>query len=369
MKGRKILSILLICLFLTALFPSAVSASTISIGITVSRIGYSTLYAHPGELNPYEIDSIKVDGVPYIKASDVSARLGASLTYYSDNISMIINGQETRAFKNSTYFETCITYYGVYLTPSTTKDYQFFAYGYAPGYAALLYNSEWYIALKVINSLGVLMIYENSSTDYEIYDFRANNASPNDPNSYIVGGPWLSSGYCFELYSTFPGYATWANMSSHHLARNFTIGELRDKSTSGNNPNYYTQMRIAVDLLSSAQQVRYVHNNNSSMTISTAFRSWYYNKSIGGASRSFHERGRAFDAPLDSLYTDVYYEFKGSYATPLDIDSSAFTINFWRRRVTTPIGDEIEPMEAESNKWLHMQLDPSAQTGIAPEYP
>jgi len=294
------------------------------------------------------------------------------MTYYSTNISMIINGQETRAFINSTYFETCNTYYGIYSTPSTTKNYQFFGYGYTSyGSSARLYNGQWYIALNVIKSLGVLMIYQSSTTAYTVFDFRANNASPSDPNNYVVGGPWLSSGYCFDINSTFPGYTTWTGMSAHKLAPNFSIGEMRDRSTYTQNPNYYSQMKIAVQLLSSAQQVRYINNNNSSMSIAGAFRSWWYNNSVGGASRSFHLRGRAFDAPADPLYGKVYNDFKGTHLTPYDVDSNAFSINFWRHwpEITWTIGDEIEPMPSGGEYWLHMQVDPSAENGIAPQYP
>lgn len=353
--------------------PAIASATTTSISIKVSRIGYADPPSpyHPADQDAVTITGMMIDDAPYIKAADVASKLGCAITYYTDNISMGINGQETRAFKYLTYYESCNTYSGVYVTPSTTKAFQFFAYGYVPsGYAATLYNGYWYISLPILKQLGVLVLYQNSSTSYTIYDFRANDAQPEDTNNYIVGGPWLSQGSCFDLDGTFPGYASWSGMANHKLAPNFKISEMRDKSTSGNNPNYYSQLKIAVDLLSSAQQVRYVNNNNSSLTISTCFRSWWFNNNVGGAQRSHHMRGRAYDAPADELFGKVYADFKGNHTTPLAILTFGEQY-YWRRQpeVSWSIGDEIETMPRDGEYWLHMQVDPSAQDGVAARYP
>jgi hypothetical protein len=364
---------LAIPLIIFTTLPVIASATTTSISIKVSRIGFadpSSPY-HPADQNAVTITGMMIDDAPYIKAADVASKLGCVITYYTDNISMGINGQETRAFTYSSYYESCNTYSGVYATPSTTKAFQFFVYGYVPsGYAATLYNGNWYISLPIMKQLGVLVLYQNSSTSYTIYDFRANDAQPEDTNNYIVGGSWLSQGYCFDLDGTFPGYASWAGMATHKLAPNFRISEMRDKSTSSNNPNYFSQLKIAVDLLSSAQQVRYVNNNNSSLTISTCFRSWWFNKDVGGAQRSHHMRGRAFDVGADELFGKVYADFKGNHTTPLAIITFGKQY-YWRRQpeVTWSIGDEIETMPRGGDYWLHMQVDPSAQDGVAPQYP
>lgn len=369
----NIFIILIVISLVVILLPVNADATTTSITITVSRVGYSSSPSqyHPANYGAVSTTGMLINDTPYIRASDVSSMLGCALVYYSDNISMGINGQETRAFKNSTYYESCNTYDGIYETPTTTKTYQFFAYGYVPsGYAAALYNGYWYISLEIMKQLGVLVVYQNSSTAYTIYDFRANNASPTDPNNYVVGGPWLDQGYCFDLSGSFPGYASWTGMANHKLAPNFKISEMRDKSNSSQNPSYYSQLKIAVALLSSAQQVRYVNNNNSSLTISTSFRSWWYNLYIGGWQKSFHMRGRAFDAPADELYGKVYNNFKGTHSTP-DAILTYGVHSYWRRQseVSWSIGDEIETMPRNGSYWLHMQVDPSAEDGIAPNYP
>ena len=377
MKRIMLYKILALCIVTSALFvfPSTVLADnyTYPITIVMSNVGYSTNTAHPALLNAVNASGISDHLFPYILATDIADDLGATLTYTSNYIAITISGQETDAYKNSTYFETINTYYNVYTTPTSTQNYQFFGYGYCYNSSAIQYNGDWYIQLNVLKSLGVLIYNMDSDTQYTVYDYRANYAWNMDNNQYVVGGPWLTSGYCRLLGSTTPGITSWASMSSHKLARNFAISELQDHSTYSENPNYYGQLKIAVQLLSAAQQVRYVDNGNSSMTLSCGFRSWYHNLTIvpSGAPQSFHTRGRALDATADALYYAVYNDFKGGHASPLYIQSEPSLGHYYRRQadVTWPIGDEIEPMPHNGSTWLHLQVDPSAQLGVASQYP
>lgn len=101
------------------------------------------------------------------------------------------------------------------------------------------------------------------------------------------------------------------------------------------------------------------------MTVPNAFRSWAKNEELYAAGlnpaiRSFHIRGRAFDADQDALYTSVYNEFKGSNSTPINCSPWAM----WRTRVTSGKsgGYEIEKMESKTDKWLHLQVKPGVDT-------
>jgi hypothetical protein len=118
---------------------------------------------------------------------------------------------------------------------------------------------------------------------------------------------------------------------------------------------------MSVNQLQSLENVRYYYNNNSGFTPTSGFRSWYHNSNTSGSwDRSFHMRGRAWDAGEDHLYNSTYSEFKGSYSTPIDASS------FWRTRVTDGKsgGYEIEKMEGKSSKWLHLQRKPGTDDAV-----
>ncbi len=360
-----VISIVSLLIVATAPFP--LSAATPPVTIVLSKIGDSSSTDHPGLMNTSTVTGYLIDGRVYIKTSDIAAHFPCTITYYASYIVLVINGQTTRAYVNSPYYYT-YNAYSVYATPTTTKNYEFFGSANIPYgiYAARLFNSAWYVAIDILKPLGVLKIYTESLDEYEVYDFRANGGGVTDSNDYVVGGPWIQSGYCYQTDLTKPANAAWSGMSGHHLAPNFVISELWDHSTSAQNPDCYTQLKSAVALLSSAQQVRYVNNGGNPLNFDCSFRSWWYNKYVGGWYASFHMRGRAFDAPYDPLYGSVYDDFCGTHATPI-----AVGVSYWRRQpeVTWSIGDEIETMPRDGNYWLHMQVDPSAQSGAAPYYP
>lgn len=98
------------------------------------------------------------------------------------------------------------------------------------------------------------------------------------------------------------------------------------------------------------------------MILSCAFRSWAYNNALSGSGvNSYHMRGRAWDCGTDSLYTDVFNEFRNGYTWPIGIGIK------WRTRVETTgnsRGYEIEKMEDYTNKWLHLQRQPSGAEGV-----
>lgn len=366
----KSVIVCIIQLLIISSIPFQSTAATPPIPITLSKIGNSTSWTCPAQLLPEDVTGCLIDGEVYIKTSDISEHFTCTVvTSNSSYVSIIMNGQETRAYKNSSYYTSHIDY-TVYATPTTTKNYEFFGSGNLDygSYAARLFNGYWYVALDIMKSLGVLLIYTATLDEYTVFDFRANPGVIADNNDYIVGGPWIQSGYCYQLGTTKPANTDWADMEDHQLSPNFKIRNIQDHSTSSQNPNCYSQLKAAVDLLSSAQQVRYVNNNNSSLTFSCAYRSWWYNKYVGGWYASFHMRGRAYDAPEDALYYDVKDDFKGSHTTPIPIGTS-----YWRRQpeVSWSIGDEIETMPRDGSYWLHMQVDPSAQVSpsIAPVYP
>ena len=57
-------------------------------------------------------------------------------------------------------------------------------------------------------------------------------------------------------------------------------------SNSGNNPNYYSQIKMSVKELQCLEMVRFYFNSNSSMSLDSVFRSWKYNYLVGGVANS-----------------------------------------------------------------------------------
>ncbi len=366
----KIIAAFLVEAVLAGVMFFPVGAATPPVSITLSRVGSSSSATCPGLLNPVNVTGIMIDGEEYIRASHISTYFPCTVNSYTSYMQLTINGQTTKAYKNSSYYETAVTY-SVYRTPSTSRTYEFFGSGNLSGgsYASRYYNSTWYIAIDILKLLGVLYIKMNDLLDYSVYDFRL-DVSPYgvaDNNTYIVGGPWISSGYSYWTGGTKPANTSWSGMGQHYLAPNFQVNELQDHSTAQQNPGFYTTLKVAKDLLSSAQQVRYEILGGSPLSLSCAYRTWAYNKIVGSTwDASTHMRGRAFDAPEDSLYQDVYDYFSGTHSDPINL-----TTYFWRRQpeVSASYGDEIEKMPRPSGIWLHMQVDPSVDPNIAPSYP
>lgn len=369
-RSLKNVALLMIMMLMIGILFVPVQAATPAIDITLSRVGSSTSMTCPGYRNPVTVTGIMVDGQAFIRASHVSTYFPCAVNSFTSYMQLTMNGQTVKAYKNSSFYETTVTY-SVYKTPSLSKTYEFFGSGNLPDgkYAAGYFNSTWYVAIDIMKMLGALYINRDAYLDYSIYDFRL-NVSPygvSDNNVYIVGGTWISSGYSYELGTTKPANTSWNGMRLHKLAPNFKINELQDHSNSTNNPGFYTTMKIAKDLLSSAQQIRYELLNSTALNLSCAYRTWAYNKIVGSTCDvSMHMRGRAFDAPEDSLYPLVYNYFKGNHSAPIPIGTS-----YLRRQpeVSSSYGDEIETMPRPNGLWLHMQVDPSISTAVAPNYP
>lgn len=198
------------------------------------------------------------------------------------------------------------------------------------------------------DALGDLLCV-NVSGQWRVYDFRVNGTTPkSDSNQYLVGGKW---------------YTNWTTFSSTNLTPNFTLGTLWDHSNA--NHKYKYQIKISTTLLQCLENVKYSYGSGG-MTVPNAFRSWAKNEELYAAGdnpaiRSFHIRGRAFDANEDALYASVYNEFKSTSSTPIDC---APGWGMWRTRVTNGNsgGYEIEKMEAKTDKWLHLQVKPGVDT-------
>ena len=83
-------------------------------------------------------------------------------------------------------------------------------------------------------------------------------------------------------------------------------------------------------------------------------------------------RGRAIDATsgwsTSGLYSNVYNEFKGSYSTPINYNST-----IWRSRVSGTSNDKtgayaIEKMpqtnsDGTQSWWLHLEVAPKSENG------
>lgn len=122
-------------------------------------------------------------------------------------------------------------------------------------------------------------------------------------NTYIVGGPWLSS---------------WAAKGTSQIAPHFTYSELRDPSTLLQNSTYFSQLKISAKQLQIIENVRGYYNNNASMNLSSGFRSFVFNNLQKDSwVKSFHTRGRATDIPSIPLYNSIYNEFKNGHSAPL----------------------------------------------------
>jgi len=218
-----------------------------------------------------------VNGYPMVKLSDIANIMGATITYSNDyTIWYLERNLQTTVFTKN------------YASMYTSNGYQY----YDPVNGVNdSYSHTWISALPVAPQeigfwryvplyavamqLGALLV-EPSNGVYYVYDFRINGTTPiADSNEYIVGGSWITN---------------WSSYSDTHLADHFEIHEMWSSTSYG----YARQLKMAVPELESAERVRHYYNNDSSMNLSCAFRSWAYNNALdGSAVNSFHMRGRA----------------------------------------------------------------------------
>lgn len=351
--NTKFLNRLVLCALLLVssmvVYLTQAYAATTSQTIRFSNIGGGTGSA-PNLYNSTTVTGLSIDGKTMVKLSDIASLLGASISYnpYNSNEWILTrNGQEVRFYNGSTSFGGSIGYSikypSYYASNASSKSHSVSWSGYSDVNSQII-NSEKYVRLTTAaNQLGALLVsYDSTSKEARVYDWRVKGTTPiSDSNQYVVGGPWIYD---------------WNNKGSVYLTDHFTAGELRDKSSSTSNPSYYSQLKMSVNQLQSLENVRYHYNNNSGFTPTSGFRSWYHNSNTSGSwDRSYHLRGRAWDAGEDWLYDSTYNEFKGSSSTPIDAGSG-----FWRTRVSNGLsqGYEIEKMEGKSSKWLHLQRIP-----------
>ncbi|NLV22798.1 MAG: hypothetical protein GXY49_12600 [Syntrophomonadaceae bacterium] len=315
--------------------------------IKFSNIGGGTS-ALPTESNTISLTGKAVNGSAMVRLSDL-AYLGATISVSSNTWYVTINGQTIVYTKDSTYFTTTTTYDLYDPSSGSTNSYAIFKYGYS-SVAAQEINGTRYVQLTTAaNQCGSLLVAYNSGTNTTLaYHFRVNSSSPyTDNNIYIVGGPWLTN---------------WSSSSTTQLAPHFQISELWDDSDDANT-SYELQLKMAASQLNCAERIRYYYNNASSMTLTSGFRGWDTNRSTTGSwAKSFHMRGRAWDASnTNSIYSDVYTEFCGSYSTPINNS----TYGYWTTRVTNgnSAAYEIEKMPVNGVTWLHVMTQPAAAAG------
>ena len=304
----------------------------------------------PALLNQTSITGYIVGGQPVVKLTDIANVMGASISVTDYNW-YITRTSQTTTFTSGFNDMYTINSYSYYDPVYSCADYYSFSGNTECGTYSLWINGIRYVPLKeAALQMGALLAEPYNGT-YRIYDFRINGSTPKtDSNDYIVGGSWITG---------------WSSTGSVNLSDHFD----RDEIWSSTSHGYARQMKIAATMLESAERVRYYYNNNSSMWLSCAFRSYAYNNSLNGSgARSYHMRGRAWDCDTDALYYSVYNEFRSGYTYPIDAGSH------WRTRVPSTgssRGYEIEKMPQYNSNgvpstWLHLQREPGYDTPDAP---
>lgn len=246
--------------------------------------------------------------------------------------------------KDSTAFSSSLTYSikDLSTTPATTITYTKTFSG-TTRTKSVLYNGKRYVDLRrASEQLGALIVgYDSANSQALVFDWRVSGSTPlQDDNTYLVGGNWITN---------------WSTYGSTKAAPHFKINEIWDKSTSSNNPDGYNTLKMSIKQIQCLENVRKYYLNNSSMQVASAFRTWKYNHLVGGSKTSIHMRGRAWDAPDDTLYAKVKTEFCGSYSTPINLSTE-----MWGSRVY-PSGnsggyrlEKMAPDYPRDGIWLHL---------------
>ncbi len=337
-KKKKAFPVLLAAVLLSIVLAAGQTVAAYdAVTITFSNIGSSGT-SLPSLTLSASYTGLVVDGVAMVALTDLASCMGADVSY-SSNIWFLDRGMQTTMFTEGSTTMWTSNIYEVYDPVNGLYDEYEQTWSTDMPAAAQTIDDCKYVPLQMAaRQLGALLAEPYSST-WRVYDFRINYTSPlSDDNEYIVGGDWLSS---------------WSSHADDHLADHFHIDEFWSSSSY----SYARQLKIAVSSLESAERVRHYFRNDQSLVLSSAFRSWAYNVALGGWRYSFHMRGRAWDAALDSLYTSAYDEFCNGESTPIDVAG----YNFWRSRVPTTSnsrGYEIEKMPTGGDTWLHLQRQP-----------
>lgn len=292
------------------------------------------------------IGKISDDGNVMIKLQDLEY-LGAQVEIWSGYFAIEINGQVILFTPNSTYYTADIDY-SINVPGAGTEYYIFSATGSTSTTLPAQYiDGVPYVCLSAAaHQCGALIInYDSATNTSYVFHFRVNGStSYDDGNSYIVGGSWLSG---------------WSSKGTIQLTPHFKVNELWASSTAG---TYNCQLKISVASLQAEENIRYYYNNNSSLNVTSGFRTWQGNYGTGGADkRSLHMRGRAIDATSATtveLYNNIYNEFKGNSTTP-DIHSNLV----WISRVSGTSASlsgayELEKMPYNGSWWIHLGVLP-----------
>jgi hypothetical protein len=351
MKKKNIFCFIISICFTLSIFicvDSNINAYT-SVPITFSNIGTIGSTMPNLYLENTSISALVVNGYPMVKIIDFAGIMGATLSYSGNDWFIVRNLQTTLFINGSTTVYTSNVYEYYDPVNNTTDQYSHTWSGALPVAPQIIDGYKYIPLMTAALQTGALMTATGTGT-YYVFDFRINGTSPfSDANEYIVGGDWLS---------------IWSTYADTHLADHFEIHEMWSNTGSGHEDP--RQLKIAVASLESGERVRHYINNDSSLTISSAFRSWKYNKHLNGWDYSVHMRGRAWDAPADALYSPVYNEFRNGQSTPIDLGA----MNLWRSRVPTTSntrGYEIEKMPRDGSTWLHLVREPgTAQNSDRP---
>ncbi len=328
----------------------AVSATSSNFNIVLSNISKTgATSSSPGTNITKAVIGKSIDpGYAMIKLSDLQY-LGATTQVLGNHYYVTINGQVITFTKGSTYYSS-ETPYTINKPAGGTKSYTFSVNGNTESTAqAQEIDGVPYVRLThAVHQCGALIVnYNSSDNSTYVFHFRVNGSSPHsDSNTYIVGGSWLNS---------------WSSKGTTQLAPNFKVNELWYSSTTG---TYNRQLKISLASLQTEENVRYYYNDDSSINVTSGFRTWQGNYGTGGADmRSLHMRGRAIDATsgtTQTLYNNVYNEFKGDSSTPINGGSISWYSRVYGTSRSLSGAYDLEKMPHNGSWWVHL--------GVKPEY-
>lgn len=292
-------------------------------------------------------------GYAMIKLTDLQY-LGATTQQSGNYWYITINGQ-TIAFQRNSQNYSSSTSYTITQPSGGTQSYTYSVNGSTEsGAEAQIISNVPYVRLTAAaHQCGALMVnYSSTDNAVYVYHFRVsgNTSAHTDENTYIVGGSWLTN---------------WSTKGTNQLAPHFKVNELWDDSSSVTG-TYYKQLKISLASLQSEENTRYYHNSNSSMNVTSGFRSWAGNWGSGSTSmgdkRSLHMRGRAIDATsstTQTLYNNLYNEFRGSYSTPINGGTYSWYSRVYGTSASLSGAYDLEKMPQDSSWWIHLGVMPA----------
>lgn len=291
-------------------------------------------------------------GYTMIKLTDLKY-LGAETQIVGNYYYATINGQTIVFTKNSASYSSSIPY-TINKPEGGTQSYTFSVGGTTEADAKTqLIDGVPYVRLTdAAHQCGALMVVYNSAEKVPyVFHFRVNgNTAHADDNAYVVGGAWLDD---------------WSSKGTTQLAPHFKVNELWASSTTG---TYNCQLKISVASLQTEENVRYHYNGNSSMTVTSGFRTWQGNYGTGGADkRSLHMRGRAIDAVSSTtrtLWENIYNEFCGDQQKPYDGGSVSWYSRVHGTSSSLSGAYDLEKMPQGSTWWVHLGVVPSYKNGM-----